>query len=245
MPSRRVMLLGSAAAVLVVAIVAVAVTALNDDDSSADAPQPMDLAVVGDSFAEQSRDAILQMGEEHGLETSVDAFGGSSLCAWMPRLGELRDAPPRLLVLSFAGNIFQTCVNPSCAEECQDQDPAVTAARYREHLDLVLALFESASTEVYVVSPPPIASPTLEPHAAAMREMYQAALADHPELHLIDSSTQLDPDGQGFQPTLPCSEADDCPPGEEEVTVRQDDLIHLTPAGARRYAQAIFDALER
>jgi hypothetical protein len=246
MPSRRVALLGLAATLVILGVVAVAVVVLNDDDSAAQdgAAEPVDLAVVGDSFAEQSKDAILAMGDDADLTTTVYAFGGSSLCAWFPQLGDLRAAPPRMLVLSFAGNIFQECVNPTCAEECQDQDPAVTAAKYREHLDLVLALFASTPTEVYVVSPPPIADPLLAPHAEAMRTMYQEAQAAHPELHVIDSATQLDPGGQGFAPTLPCTPADDCPAGQDEVTVRQDDQIHLTEAGARRYAQAVFDALD-
>lgn len=251
-PSRRV-LLGIGAIVVVAGLAAAAVATLDDDPSGsepdAEADAPVDLAVVGDSFAEQSGDALLQMSQDRGLSASVDAFGGSSLCAWMERIEELAEYPPSQLVLSFAGNIFQQCVNPTCepgreTETCQHQDPELTASRYREHLDQALALFDPEVTEVYVVLPPPIGEELMEQSAAAMREMYRAAPQDHPELHVVDSAVELDPDGRGFVTTLPCADGDDCPEGEAEVVVRQDDNIHLTPAGGRRYAQAIFAALD-
>jgi len=253
MPSRRVAL-AVGAVVLIVGIVAFAVTVLNGDGSAgpnggSQASEPVDLAVVGDSFAEQSRDSIIEQAEHRGWDVSVDAFGGTALCAWMPRLEELREAPPRILVLSFAGNIFQPCINPTCdpdvgLESCQDMPSDVVARTYRDDLERVRDLFSGTATEVYVALPPPIEEPTFEQRAATMREMYRAAHDDDSELHLIDSATRLDPEGQGFQRTLPCSEVDECDPGQGDVTLRQDDGIHLTPAGGRRYAQAIFDVLD-
>jgi hypothetical protein len=42
-------------------------------------------------------------------------------------------------------------------------------------------------------------------------------------------------------PALPCEDWDaECPTGGE-IVVRQDDGIHLTPAGGERYARAILD----
>lgn len=253
MPSRRVAL-AVGAAVLASGIVAVAVAVLNDDGSadpngSSQTGDPVDLAVVGDSFVEQSTDAIVEQAEDRGWDVSVDAFGGTALCAWMPRLEELREAPPRMLVLSFAGNIFQPCVNPSCdpdagLESCQDMPSDVVARSYRDDLRLVRDLFRGTGTAIYVALPPPIEEPAFEQRAASMREMYRAAHDEDSELRLIDTATRLDPDGQGFRRTLPCIEVDGCGPGEDQVTLRQDDGIHLTPAGGRRYAQAIFDVLD-
>jgi len=67
--------------------------------------------------------------------------------------------------------------------------------------------------------------------------------ADLPSLHLIDSATQLDPDGTGFHESLPCAPWDTDCPATGEVVVRQTDGIHVTPAGAERYARAIVDGL--
>jgi hypothetical protein len=244
MPSRRVALLGLGAMTFVLAVAAEVVVVVNDGGGNR-----LDLAVVGDSFAEQSHDAIVEMADDRGMEVSVDGFGGTALCAWMGRLQELRPAPPRSLVLSFAGNIFQPCVNPTCdpalgLSSCQDMDTEVVSETYRADLDRVLDLFEGTETEISVVLPPPISDPRFEARAEAMREMYRAASEEHPEIQVVDSATQLDPDSGGFQPTLPCTEIDACTGNENTIAVRQEDGIHLTPAGGRRYAQAIFDALD-
>lgn len=215
---------------------------LRDDDSSADSPLEwsLDLAVVGDSFIEQSRDQILALAEADGLRADVMGFGGSAICSWDPQIDQLAEDPPKILVLSFAGNDIpkpENCFNSTD----QPYGPEGAADRYRDDLDDVLAMFPDS--QVYVVPPPPIRDAKFEAQAVAMRAMYREAIEDHDGLRLIDVATTLDPDDEGFVPTLPCEEWDDCP-ATGEVTVRKTDGIHLTPAGAERYARAVIAALD-
>lgn len=237
---RRVVAAAVAATAGVAGVVGYVV--LRDDDSSADSSRDysVDLAVVGDSFIEQSRDQIQALAETAGLTADVQGFGGSSICSWDPQIDELAADPPRILVLSFAGNDIPkpgNCFNSTGKE----YGPEGTAVRYRVDLDDVLAMFPDS--QVYVVPPPPIRDPPFEAQAVAMRAMYREAIEDHDGLRVIDVATTLDPDDEGFVESLPCEEWDECP-ASGEVTLRKPDGIHLTPAGAERYARAVIAALD-
>ncbi|HEY3144316.1 MAG TPA: hypothetical protein VGJ86_24515 [Acidimicrobiales bacterium] len=252
--SRRALGIGATLAVVLVALIVGLVVGRSDGGSGDDddatettaAPEPVasDVMVVGDSFPEQSRDAILDQGRQRSLDVGVDAFGGSSVCDWMPRIKEVAEDPPRIVVLAFAGNITTPCINPTCDPgPCEDQDPAVNAERYRTELTKALGLFDPAVTKLFLVIPPPTAKANLEPYTAAIRGMYRSFSQEHPEVQVIDSGTRLDPDGVGFVAALPCYPQEDCTP-EGVTIVRQDDLAHLTPAGGLRYALAIYDVID-
>jgi len=140
------------------------------------------------------------------------------------------------MVISFAGNdIPDSCFNPTD----ESRDAATVAAGYREELDDVVELFAGTGAQLYAVVPPPIRDPQFEARAAAMRVMYDEAAADHPDLRLIDAAEGL---GDTYAESLPCEDFDQCPPGGA-VVVRDDDGIHLAPAGAERYARTIVDAV--
>lgn len=233
----------AAAVVAAAGVAAVAgYVVLRDDDSSADSSRDfsLDLAVVGDSFIEQSHDQIQALAEADGLDAEVLGFGGSAICSWDPQIDALAADPPEILVLSFAGNDIPkpgNCFNSTDKE----YGPEGAADRYRDDLDDVLAMFPDS--QVYVVPPPPIRDPEFEAQAVAMRAMYREAVDDHDGLRIIDVATTLDPDGEGFVATLPCEDWDECP-ATGEVTVRKTDGIHLTPAGAERYARAVIAGLD-
>jgi hypothetical protein len=223
---------------------ALAFVVLRDNDSSAEnSTSRLDLAVVGDSFVELSHDQILALADADGLTTEVYGFGGSAICNWDPQLADLAENPPEVLVLSFAGNDIpkpDSCFNDTGKEF----GPEGAAEHYRVDLDKWLDRFDFADTEVYVVLPPPIRDAQFEAQAVAMRAMYIEAAEDRPGLHVINSATTLDPEGEGFVATLPCEDWDtDCPPSGEVAVRTVEDGIHLTPAGAERYARAILNAV--
>jgi len=228
-------------AVAAVAVGAAAVLIPVTGESSDDESARLDLVVLGDSFVEHSRDQIAAYAEAQGLDAAVMGLGGTAICNWDDKLQAYAADPPETMVISFAGNdIPHTCFNPTD----ESRDAATVAAAYREDLDSVIEMFAAAGSELHAVVPPPIRDVQFEERAAAMRVMYAEAADDHPDLHLIDSATQLDPDGTGFVESLPCASWDtDCPAGGT-VVVRQADGIHLTPAGAERYARAIVDGLD-
>ena len=221
----------------------VALASMRDEESTAggDESPPLDLVVLGDSFVEHSRDQIAAYAEAQGLDAEVMGLGGTAICNWDDKLSAYAADPPAVMVVSFAGNdIPGTCFNPTD----ESRDAATVAAAYREDLDAVVEMFADAGSELYAVVPPPIRDVQFEERAAAMRVMYAEAADDLPSLHLIDSATQLDPQGTGFQESLPCASWDTDCPATGEVVVRQTDGIHVTPAGAERYARAIVDAVD-
>jgi hypothetical protein len=240
--SRRPLVIGAVVALVVVAAAVAVVVRRSDDDAGAGVAFGSDLAVVGDSFAQQSNPQLDALAKEQGISLQAFGMGGTSICHFAEVFDDLAQSPPRVLVLSFAGNdLPNSCFNPT--DEVRDAE--TVAAGYRPELDEVMNRFLDLGSKVYVVLPPPIRDAQYEARASAMRALYRTAHDDQPELGLIDSATLLDPDGQGFVESLPCEEWDvDCPAGGQ-IVLRQDDGIHLTPAGGERYARAILDAVQR
>lgn len=198
----------------------------------------IDIAVVGDSLIEQSRDQMQAHADDQGLTVVSFAFGGSAPCDWMDTFRELAEAGPRQLVISFAGNDSTECVNPGGGPP---RDPQTIAHAYRRMMPAIVDLFDR--TEVFVVVPPPVGEPASEPAAAAIRTAYRELAADRPEITLVDPAPHLGPDGE-FHLSLPCEpwESAACD-AHGTVAVRDPDGIHLTPAGGERYARALLEAL--
>jgi hypothetical protein len=241
--SRRPLIVAGAVVALAV-VVAAAVVVLRARDDSPDGPAGpafgSDLAVVGDSFAQQSNPQLDALAREQGLTLQAFGMGGTSICHFTDVLDDLAARPPRVLVLSFAGNdLPHSCFNPTG----EVRDAETVAAHYRPELDEVTARFLDLGSKVYVVLPPPIRDAQYEARASAMRQLYRDANAADPAVGLIDTAGRLDPDGVGFAPSLPCESWDTDCPASGQIVVRQDDGIHLTPAGGERYARAILDVV--
>jgi hypothetical protein len=235
-PSRTVSRAGKAGAVVAVAFAAV-IYVLSRGDAPADRP---DVVLVGDSFAQQSANQFLALAEDDGLHAEVFAFGGSSICSWETQLAEVVTREPAQLVLSFAGNDLHPCINP---EQIADRSPEMVAGLYRDQLDAVVRQFRDAGSQIFVVEPPPIKDPKFEGYAGAMRRMYAAYHDDHPDVTVVETYAELGPD-EHYHKALPCEAGEPCG-ADGLVVLRQDDDIHLTPEGGKRYAQMVLDAVER
>jgi lysophospholipase L1-like esterase len=207
---------------------------IGDDDR-------LDVAMVGDSFGEQSRDQLLAHLRSEDMTGEVSAFGGVAACDWLVDLDAFAAREPRVLILSFAGNDVTPCMDrtdtPSTA--------AQTAEEYQSDLESILADFlaTSPTTRVYVVPPPPVENPEFEANAAAMRAMYARLADEHAGVTVVDVARTLGPDRE-YHHALPCEdwEAAACGP-DGTVVLCQDDGIHLTPAGGERYARAMRAAI--
>ena len=226
---------------------ALAVQAASDDSSGggdgegAGGPAP-DIAVVGDSLIEQSRDQLQAHAAAQGLTVESVAFGGSAPCDWIDAFEDFAAARPRYLIISFAGNDNTPCIHPGGGPP---RDPQTIADAYAEIMPGIVDLFADTGTEVYVAVPPPVGEPASEPAAAAIRAMYRDLAAERPEITIVDPAPLLGPDG-AFHLALPCEawEADVCG-ADGTVTVRNTDGIHLAPAGGERYARVLLDAIGR
>lgn len=244
---RRAVVIG--ALVLALALVgggvALAMAAGSDDGDGgagdADAA-PLDIAVVGDSLIEQSRDQMQVHADAQGLTVESVAFGGSAPCDWMDAFEQFAADRPRHLIISFSGNDSTPCIHPGGGPP---RDPQTIADAYAEIMPGIVDLFAGTGTEVYVVVPPPVGPPASEPAAAAIRAMYRDLAADRPEITIVDPAPLLGPDG-AFHLALPCEawEADVCG-ADGTVTLRNTDGIHLAPAGGERYARILLEAIGR
>jgi hypothetical protein len=242
---RRIVGAGVGGLVVVVAGAAAAIAARGPSGDDGPAPPPsaaLDVAVVGDSLIEQSRDQLVAHADDLGLTVETWAFGGSAPCDWTDVFEELEASPPAHLVVSFAGNDSTPCVHPGAGPP---RDPATIAAAYAEMMPGILDPFADTGTAVYLAVPPPVGAPASEPAAAAIRTVYRDLASDRPWLTIVDPAPLLGPDGR-FHRSLPCEpwEADQCEP-DGTVTVRRDDGIHLTPACGERYARMLLAAAGR
>ena len=210
------------------------------DGGDAGGGDRLDVAIVGDSLIEQSRDQFVAHAADAGLTVETFAFGGSAPCDWMDTFDELAAAPPRQLVISFAGNDSTSCINPGGGPP---RDPQTIADAYAEDMPGIVDLFAGAGTELYVVVPPPVGEPASEPAAGAIRAMYRDLVRARPEVTLVDPAPLLGPDGR-FHRTLPCEpwEAAECG-ADGTIEVRHEDGIHLAPAGGERYARVLLAAI--
>ncbi len=247
--------LNIAIAVIALAVAVVIIVSNQPDDSAetetgTDEPTPpgVDVAIVGDSLIEQSRDQFAAHADALGLTVETAAFGGSAPCDWLSTFRDLAESPPDVLIWSFAGNDSTPCINPGGGPP---RDPQTIADAYAEQVPEILDLFAGSGTEVYVVQPPPVGEPASEPAAVAIRAMYSelvesypsGPVADRPELTLVDPAPLLGPD-RAFHRALPCEAWEQATCGADgTIVLREDDGIHLTPAGGERYARVLLAAI--
>ena len=200
----------------------------------------LDVAIVGDSLIEQSRDQFAAHAGDLGMSVESVAFGGSAPCDWMDEFERFAADPPAVLIVSFAGNDNTPCVNPTGGGF---RDPQTIADAYAVMVPGILDLYADTPTDLYLVLPPPVGPPASEPAAAAIRQVYRDVAAGRDDVTVVDPGTVLGEDG-AFHPALPCEpwEGAVCA-ADGTVTVRREDGIHLTEAGGERYARALLDAI--
>jgi lysophospholipase L1-like esterase len=241
-PRRRWVWAG-AVSVVIAAVVGVTLatrSSSDDADDPAVAADRLDVAIVGDSLIEQSRDQLLAHADAAGLSVEAVAFGGSAPCDWMADFERFAAERPRVLIISFAGNDSTPCVNPTGGGF---RDPDTIARAYAEMMPGIVDLFADTGTDVYVALPPPVGEPASEPAAAAIRETYRDLAAGRDDVRLVDPAPLLGPDRR-FHRTLPCEtwEAARCS-ADGTLVLRHDDGIHLTPDGGERYARVLLAAI--
>ncbi len=240
---RLAVVLGLAVVVAAVGLGAVALATGRSSDGGDDPhgdDDRLDVAIVGDSLIEQSIDQLQVHADDRGLTVESFAFGGSAPCDWMDVFEGYADTRPRQLIISFAGNDSTPCINPGGGPP---RDPQTIADAYAEIMPGIVDLFADSGTEVYVVVPPPVGEPASEPAAAAIRTMYRDLADDRPAVTVIDPALLLGPDGQ-FHLALACEAWESAECGADgTVRVRNDDGIHLAPAGGERYARTLLDGI--
>jgi len=245
-PRRRRLLVAGLGIVALAAATAVTVAVTRDGGSDAPGPSEaatgnrLDVAIVGDSLIEQSRDQFAAHAGDLGLTVEAVAFGGSAPCDWQDEFEHYAAERPRTLIVSFAGNDNTPCINPTGGGF---RDPQTIADAYAAMVPGILDLYEGTGTDLYLVLPPPMGPPASEPAAAAIRDVYRAIGAARDDVTVVDPAAALGGDG-AFHLALPCEAWEQAVCGPEgTVAVRRDDGIHLTEAGGERYARALLAAM--
>ena len=235
---RRLVLVGACALVATAAVAGAVLRGGGSSDGADD--DRLDVAIVGDSLIEQSRDQFRAHAGDGGLTVEAFAFGGSAPCDWLDVFHDLAEARPERLIISFTGNDSTPCINPGGGPP---RDPQTIADAYADDLPAIVDLFAGTDTDVYVVVPPPVGEPASEPAAVAIRAMYHDLVDARPDVTLIDPAPLLGPDRR-FHRTLPCEhwESATCR-ADGTVEVRNADGIHLTPAGGERYARTLLEGI--
>ena len=253
-PRPRARLLPKAAAVVLVVLAALAAFVVPAASPAAAASGKPKLLVYGDSVTEDARSQISYIASA-GFDVSVNTYGGTSLCDWVPQI--LQDAVPgtRLVGIAFTGNTFTPCMRPGGVIP----DDAGIAALYRQSLDQLIPVLNARGVAVMLIGSPPLLALDGSTVWPAPNAVYQQAAIDWraagADVVYSDAGrlSLTSPDG-GWTGTLPCLSFETAAMGctNGRIQVRAFDRVHFCPtgdlpcsvwsSGAWRYASAIYDA---
>jgi len=192
--------------------------------------------LAGDSLLAQASPRLRH--DFEGDQATIRAIPGSGLLAvnfdWQAELRRqaLRHHP-EVAVLEFAGNYFppfRAGTSPRSEAFFRAWDDAVSRA---------VGTLTQAGTIVYLVLIPPMRSADLNAVVQRLNQLYAARAArGAPQVGCIDGRAGLTaPDG-AFVPALPDAQG-------RPLQLRQLDGVHLTSAGAARFADHMAEVVHR
>jgi len=202
--------------------------------------------VIGDSLTFDGYDAFYDALSAAGTQAVIEARPGSGLLFagpipfdWARRLDALlADHRPDDVVFEFVGNYDAPLARDASGREIAPNSPAMYAA-WKAAMDDWIERALKTGAQVSWVLPPPTAmgDPGRDGRFAELRRLYATEIpARWPQVRLVDWAPGLtNPDGT-YALFLP--DANGVP-----EQVRDDDGLHLAPAGSRRAAQATARAL--
>jgi hypothetical protein len=191
--------------------------------------------LLGDSILEQSADAAVAVLASRGVRTTVDARGGTGLLngfGWTDHAAALVAAErPDVVVALFSGNYFPPRVRGADGAEIVHGTPEFFAA-WRDAADRFMGAITATGAQVLWIKAPPMRSPAVAASNDGVWAAYQAMAARWPQAHLLDAGAVLaGPDGRFVLDAPACDGG--------RVPVRDDDGVHLAPAGGTRLGGAI------
>jgi hypothetical protein len=191
--------------------------------------------LLGDSILEQSADAAVAVLASRGVRTTVDARGGTGLLNgfdWTAHAAELVAAErPDVVVALFSGNYFPPHVRGPDGAEIVHGTPQFFAA-WQDAADRFMGAITATGAQVLWIKAPPMRAPYVSASNDGIWATYQAMAPRWPQAHLLDAGAVLaGPDGR-FALDVPGCDG-------RRVPVRDDDGVHLAPAGGTRLGGAI------
>jgi hypothetical protein len=96
-------------------------------------PRTERVLVYGDSFVTESARQLRAALGDPGRRVTVEAWPGTALCDWLPRMVEDATTRPRLVVIAFAGGWFTPCMHGRGIGAAWAADTRLAAAFYASH----------------------------------------------------------------------------------------------------------------
>ena len=223
---RRVTLIALAAVVVVVLGLGAAVIVLTAHRK---------VLLIGDSIMQSAGPAATGDLQREGFQVQVVALGGTGLLDtrfdWRERMRQLvAQYQPDIVVVEFVGNYGLLGTRPGIVD-MTPQFYAAWAAAAQQATDIL----SSDHAQVYWVLGPPMAKPAMEQKLRTLDMIYLGLRAPaspaHRPLHVDEIKPFSDAQGR-YLPSI-------VGPDGKVVPLRQPDGVHLTPAGAQRFADVI------
>ena len=199
---------------------------------------PIRVLVVGDSLTAQSEPAARALVADMGnpVALTVRAVPGSGLLTGFDWIGELdrlvTGTNPQIIVAEFIGNYFPPYLHDPDGQTVSPGSPAFYEA-WATRTSAAMTVMTRGGATVFWVLGPDMRDPTLDTIRHGIDTIYRSQRQQWSSTQFVDGYAALSP--HGYVDTLPGRR------GPE--TVRRDDGVHLTPAGAERLVQSVAAAI--
>jgi hypothetical protein len=199
--------------------------------------QPLRVLLAGDSMMREYGGAIEELADADLTSVTLDYRVSSGLSRpdffdWPSRLARyLDESPPEAVVLLFGTNDHQ---DVEVDGEILQADSPEWLAEYHRRVALVMDLLHRPGLTVTWIALPAMRSADFSAAMQALNAVYRAEAESRPWVRVVAGDSSIaGPDG-GYTALLA---------GEDgvDVSMRQEDGVHLSAAGADRAAVAIWD----
>lgn len=218
-------------------------TTTTEPPRQASAEEPLRILVAGDSLVGYLPLVLGEAVAGRPVEV-IDAWKGSSGLArpdfhdWPATLASLMEEhDPDVVLIGFGGNDTQSLTIADGSEPPIPRDDARWQPEYSRRVGEALDAIEADGRTLWWIGLPLSDRDNLEELRPAMTEAFEEQIAERPWAHYVDTLEVLAPDGV-YRTQLPG-------PDGQEVRVRADDGIHLSPAGMRMILDLFLPDIEQ
>ncbi len=198
--------------------------------------QPLRLLLAGDSMMRELGSAISTVAPSELTRAELDYRVSSGLSRpdffdWPTQLAQLAAThDPEAVVLLFGTNDFQ---NLAVDGAVLDAGSPAWIAEYSRRVGLVMDLLRRGDATVHWVALPPMRSAGFDAGMAQLNEVYRQQAATRPWVAVVELAPVLGGSDGAYAAHLPGAD------GTPE-SIRQEDGVHFSRAGANRAAAAVW-----
>jgi hypothetical protein len=200
------------------------------------AQHPLRVALYGDSFAWEARQAFVDAITAKGRAVVLTrVFGGTAICDWLAQMrADATSWHPQAVVVELSGDAFTPCMRGHGGAPF---NAAARDATYARDAEKVVSIFSSTAARLYLAGYP--ISRGDEPSATAewnyRNTMYARLAGRTARTEFIDAGRAVENAGL-YADRLPCQMGEPCTGsigtgGQPENVVRAPDGVHFCPNG--------------